>query len=327
MLTEPMSARRSLALALLLVAVWACSRSSGGEGPAPPSATRSSREPGKATRPLTLVTYNVLATPIYQTLRAKAVLSILKRTDADIIALQEVTPWFLAHLVSANWVKARYHLTERNGDPFAPGGQLVLSKTPLSSIKATVLPGRQHRVLLVAELEIGSRTLAVATTHMESYLEDGPTRALQLDTMFAAVLGADDAIVLGDLNFGDGAEPETSRLDPAYVDAWAKLRPSDEGYTWNMPDNPLAEIGAFAGEPNRRLDRILVRSAAWRPKTIAIIGNATVARRELSPEQRRMVQMPERRSTNPETTTIDVFPSDHYGLTATLVPATDSPDG
>lgn len=329
MLTASMSVRprRLLPFALLLAVVWACSRSSGSERPAPPSATSAavtpSAKPDATVPPLTIVTYNVLATPIFSALRAEAVLAILERADADVIALQEVAPWFLAHLVRTDWVKSRYHLTKRNGAPFAPGGQLILAKLPLASAKAEVLPGRQGRVLLVAEVEVRGRTLAIATTHMESFLEDGPTRALQLDAMFAAVRGADDAIVLGDLNFGDGAEPETSRLDPAYVDAWSTLKPSEAGHTWDMPENPLARIGAFAGEPNRRLDRILVRSDAWHPNTVAIIGNATIGRSELTPELRRMIEMPERRSKEARAETIDVFPSDHYGLTATLVAAPD----
>lgn len=282
-------------------------------GPRPPANTWP-RE-----KPLTLLTYNVLATPIYSELRTEAVLAILEKSDAHIIALQEVDDWFLNALVAAPWVKAGYHHSSENGRPFAPGGQLILAKQPLESVSVMVMPGRQRRVLMIAELVIGGRRLAVATTHMESFLDDGPTRAEQLRGIFGLLKGADDALLLGDLNFGDGAEPETAALDAAYVDLWSELRAGDAGFTWNMKDNPLAQIGAFIGEPDRRLDRMLMRTDAWRPTAIEIIGNAAIGKYPLTEGQRKMIAMPGRPAA-PNTVEIEVFPSDHYGLSAAIVP-------
>lgn len=269
--------------------------------------------------PLKLLTYNVLATPIYTELRTPAVLAILEKSDAHIIALQEVDDWFLSALVAAPWVKAGYHVSSENGRPFAPGGQLILAKTPLQSVSVTVMPGRQRRVLMIAELVMGGRRMAVATTHMESFLEDGPTRAEQLRGIFELLKDADDAVLLGDLNFGDGAEPETAAIDAAYVDFWSVLHAGEPGFTWNMADNPLARIGAFVGEPDRRLDRVLMRTDAWRPITIEIIGNASIGKHPLTEEQREMIEMPGRPAA-PGTVDIEVFPSDHYGLAAAIAP-------
>ena len=284
---------------------------------AAPAPTPSQRPQGKSLR---LLTYNVLATPIFPELRSGAVLAILEASDADVIALQEVAGWFLHELLAAPWVTAKgYHLSESQGQPFAPGGQLLLAKRPFHDVSAAVLPGRQRRVLLVGELEIDGRLMAVATTHMESFLEDGPVRAQQLDGIFELLGAADDAVFLGDLNFGDGEQPETDRLDARYVDPWLALHPGDPGFTWNNEENPIAGIGAFVGEPNRRLDRILVRSEAWTAKSCAIIGDQAAGRRPLTREQRLRIQMPERPMPPPEPVTIDVFPSDHYGLIADLV--------
>ena len=275
--------------------------------------------PPQPRRPLRLLTYNVLATPIYTKLRTRAILEILERSEADIIALQEVGEWFLRELVAAPWVTANYHLSEDRGRPFAPGGQLIMARTPISSLKVSVQPGRQRRVLMIAELEFGGRRMAVATAHLESFLKDAPIRAQQLDEIFIALERADDAILLGDLNFGDGAKLETERVPSSYVDVWSTLHPGKPGLTWNMAENPLARIGAFIGEPDRRLDWILMRSDAWRPTSISIIGNRAVGRRELTVEQRAMIEMPG----HPKTTAsveIDVFPSDHYGLSAEIAP-------
>ena len=270
-------------------------------------------------QPLTILTYNVLASPIYTELRTRAILEILEKSDAHIIALQEVDEWFLEALVAAPWVKERYHLSADDGQPVAPGGQLILAKQPLRSLSVLVMPGRQRRTLMIAELDIRGRRLRVATTHLESFLEDGPVRARQLDGIFDLLKQADDAVLMGDLNFGDGDQPETAHLDPSYLDLWRELLPKDPGFTWNMRENPLARIGAFVGEPDRRLDRILLRSDAWRPRSIALIGDHAVATRPLTRDDRRLIEMPNRPPVA-GTEDIEVFPSDHYGLTATLVP-------
>lgn len=290
--------------------------------PTVPTASASVTAPAlswKGGEPLVVLTYNVLATPLFEKLRTKALLDVLQTSDAHIIALQEVDGWFLRALVAAPWVAERYHVSSRGGQPFAPGGQLILSRFPIEDLDVVVMPGRQRRTLMIAHITVGGRRMAVATTHMESFLDDGPVRAQQLDGVFSLLGRAPDAIFLGDFNFGDGEQPETKHLDPAYVDLWTQLRPGDPGFTWNMADNPMARIGAFVGEGDRRLDRVLVRSAVWRGKSVTMVGHHSAGKRSLTPEQRTMIEMPDRRGP-PKTEDIEVFPSDHYGLKAELVP-------
>jgi endonuclease/exonuclease/phosphatase family metal-dependent hydrolase len=265
---------------------------------------------------LRLLTYNILASPVYVKLRSKKLLSILERSNADIIALQEVTGWFLDALVHAPWIGGYQMTRTKEGEPFAPGGQLILSRKPIESVRAVILVGGQRRTLLIANIRVGGRLMSVATTHMESYLDDGAVRAAQLTTIFELLAPAEDALLMGDLNFGQSAQPETSRLDPAYVDVWTVLRGDEAGFTWDIADNPIARIGAFVGEPSRRLDRILLRSPQWKPKIVSIIGNRSAGQRKLSRSDRMMIEMPDRVSDKDKEPTIDVFPSDHYGLTA-----------
>jgi hypothetical protein len=61
----------------------------------------------------------------------------------------------------------------------------------------------------------------------------------------------------------------------------------------------MAKSGSFPGEKSRRIDRILLRSAVWKPGSIRILGDAPV--------------MPGDRS---------LFPSDHFGLVGSVVPKT-----
>ena len=213
---------------------------------------------------------------------------------------------------------ARYRHTERDGAPFVPGGQLVLARHPITRTAAAVLPGRQRRTVLVATVEVAGHAITVATSHMESFLDDGPTRSEQLDVVFEMLAPAEHGVFLGDFNFGDGEQPETGRLAPRYVDVWRVLHPGDPGFTWNNDQNPMAGIGAFAGEPNRRLDRVLVRSPLLRPRSIRIIGNTPVGERVLTLRDRAIIEPPDRRTSDSGEPTIAVFPSDHYGLLAEL---------
>ena len=292
------------------------------------SAAQPPQPPGLASAPassadvqlparLTLLTYNVLASRVFAELRTAELLRILERSDADIIALQEVDQWFLDQLGFAPWL-ARYNVTRRGTQLVAPGGQLLMSRLPVESQRVQVLVGQQRRTALVAQVRIGNRRMAVATAHMESFLQDGATRTQQLADIFELLKLADDAVFMGDMNFGDGEEPETSHVDPNYVDMWLALRNGDAGYTWNIEDNPLARIGAFVGEPSRRLDRVLLRSTVWRPASVRSIGAQPAGRQQLTRALRRQIEMPERSSHAVGEPIIDVFPSDHYGLVAEI---------
>lgn len=242
---------------------------------------------------LTLMTYNVLADRVEEDQRVRALLDIMKAEDPDIIALQEVTPWFLSALRDDEWVQKTYRGSDIRPEEPAPGGQYFLSKLPFRNPYYDVLPGRQRRIVVTIEVEIDGITMMLATTHMESRLEDGPVRAEQLDAILELLADADEAVVIGDLNFGDG-EDEESHLDPKYVDLWKALDPDNPGYTWNIEASPMAKAGSFPGEPSRRLDRILIRSDRWRPAAVRIVGDQPVSENGA------------------------LFPSDHFGLVGSV---------
>ena len=222
-----------------------------------------------------LLSYNVLADGVHLSRRIPPLMELLRRSDAEIIALQEVAPWFLRRLARQPWY-GRYHATRFDGRVAAPGGQMVLSRFPITRSSSHLLPGRQRRTVVIARVPINGRELAVATTHMESFLADGPLRARQLDLIFALLEGAQDAVLLGDFNFGDGEQPDTGHLDRRFSDLWQKLRPNEPGYTWDMQRSEMARLGAFPGEKSRRLDRILVRVKGFTPVSVRIIGQHAV---------------------------------------------------
>lgn len=245
-----------------------------------------------------MLTYNVLADPVEVELRIPRLLEVMRDQDADLLALQEVAPWFVDVLDRDGWLRD-YEAAHIDGRLALPNGQMILSRFPITRSRARRLSGRQGRTVLVSEIALGQGDMFVlATTHMESYLEDGPIRAKQLDEIFAD-LAPETAPTLfaGDLNFGDGEQPDTAHLDPAFVDLWTRLHPSDPGFTWNIERSPMAAAGSFVGEPSRRLDRMLLRGSSWAPNTIEIIGDRSVTGHPA------------------------LFPSDHFGLVAELLRA------
>jgi endonuclease/exonuclease/phosphatase family metal-dependent hydrolase len=197
----------------------------------------------------------------------------------------------MAYLAKEPWAKA-YQLPKIA--PENAGGQLILSKAPIESASVHKLTGPQGRTVLIVTIRIGGRKVDIATTHLESPLADGPIRAKQIDSILPRLRSADDAVFLGDLNFGDG-EPEEKNLDAAYVDLWKNLKPREPGFTWNIETSDMAKKGSFPGEKSRRLDRILIRSTVWKPKEIRIIGDEPLTSGKK-----------------------DLFPSDHFGLVGVL---------
>jgi endonuclease/exonuclease/phosphatase family metal-dependent hydrolase len=283
-------------LAFVLFAVLSCKAPARTGKPEAPRESSTIAATVKADRrTLTFLTYNVLGDAAAKAERFPRLLDILREADADVVALQEVRPWSLELLWNEPWVRERYEGTTAAGEPFVARGLYILSKLPFEDVAWKLLPGSQLRMVLVARLRVDGRSLAVGDVHLESPLRSSRTRATQLAAVFPMLEGADDAVILGDFNFGDGEEPETSCLDERYADLWIALRPGGHGFTWNIEKSPMARAGSFRGEASRRLDRILLRSSHWRPKSVRIVGD------------------------EPVTADGKVFPSDHFGLVATLV--------
>ena len=242
------------------------------------------------THELRFVTYNVLADEDPSGQRVPKLLEILRNTDADIIVLQEVAPWFATILLKEPWVQS-CHRPLKDGKTFIAHEYLVLSRFPILNTESAPLPGNQHRAFFAATIQLPTGPAKVATCHLESLLEDGSIRAQQLDIYFQRLAGTDDVFFAGDFNFGDGEQPDTKHLAPDFRDAWRELYPKLPGYTWDIEKSRMARQESFPGEPSRRLDRVLFRSSHWTSTRAELLGTEPV-----SPKHKRL------------------FPSDHFGL-------------
>ena len=254
-------------------------------------------KPAYVTKPLILkiVTYNIQRRYFHANTRIPALLRILQESHADIIALQEVKDWFMDIILKQSWVKSQF-VDSMKGEVKTPRGQLLLlSKFPI--IRASYLPlmSDTYRTYLLVEIRAYNHPFRIGVVHLDHRLETGRMRAYQLDYCFNWLDRAENAILMGDFNFGDGAEPESSHIRTGFLDMWKVLRPNEAGFTWNMEENDMSLKKALPNEQSRRLDRIYVNSKLWKPHKIKIIGNKPVSSQALN-----------------------IFPSDHFGLYAEL---------
>lgn len=283
-MTRPLSRLVPVAVA---VALSACAAP--GSLVVPPLPTNV-EDPGPRER-LRIVTYNVHWRSTHAGPREVALLAELRAADADVIAIQELGTWFAEALDASGFVRdGGYAATSVGGETVAPHRLLLLTRFPIRSTLIHAFSWGDSSAV-VTRLEVNGRTIAVANVHLESRLNRQKARVRQLEEVLA-LLGDEEAILLGDFNFGDGEEPESSALPAAFADAWLEVNPGDPGITWSRERNGWADRNSYEGEPSRRLDRILIRSDRLEPEEAALLGV--------------------------ERTADGRFPSDHFGLAVTL---------
>jgi len=224
---------------------------------------------------LTLLSLNVFASDhANSTKRFAATVQLFKKTGADVIALQEVEKWFVHALQAHSWVKANYHFSDF-GPGQAPGGLYILSRYPISSLSyyEEIQPGQvsvtERGRVLVATLGVRQHAVTVATTNLDWRAAE--TRAKNLDYVFHILKQYPHVFLLGDFNFDDGSKPESEHIPKNYLDVWSTLQSENPGFTWD----PRHNWYAAASDPHSRssrIDRILVKSNQWMPRSIHLVG-------------------------------------------------------
>lgn len=241
---------------------------------------------------LRIATMNVWFGEHYQRLRWEAIFKSLQASDVDIVAFQEVTSSFVRLLARQGWT-AGYQWIDDGGVAGGGYGAAILSRVAVDRAYRIDLPSEMGRCLLAVEVLDEGQPFTFATTHLESYQKNADYRAAQLQRIQDALLGAPQGILCGDLNFCASWQLENDRLSPRFTDLWSSLRPSEPGYTVDTQGNRML---AGKEKPPVRFDRLLLFSenARWRGETIELLGNQAL----------------------PGLPT--VYPSDHYGLLASI---------
>ncbi len=249
---------------------------------------------------LTIASFNVLCDRYEQeriqtAQRLPAIVEHLRRCDADIIALQEVTPPLLDVLLEQDWVHS-YAISESpEAQTLKPYGLLLLSRLPFTLVEHQY---SAHKRVLVGTWQINERSLHVAVVHLTSNRAHNAydVRAHQRSVLLEYLKTLPgDGFIVGDFNSrGDEQEEELSQS--GFVDVWTLLHPDDAGYTFDPERNPLAALMSLSGEA-ARFDRILLRDEDGRflPRSMELFACEPV---------------PDTQGT--------LYPSDHFGIRAVL---------
>jgi len=244
---------------------------------------------------LIFLTFNTWFSDFHFEERFKAILKILKGSNADIIALQEITDRSLQLILQEDWVKNHYYISDFSGSTFYSYGVIFLSKMPINLLYLYPLPSIMGRNVLIAEFVVNKQKILIGTTHLESYPISATIRSSQLKEIFQLLNDSNHSVLMGDFNFCS-SWVENSTIDNRYLDFWEILRPDEPGHTEDTDINTMRK-NIKQKDKFVRFDRILIRSTdnMWKPKTINRIG-----KKPISPE------FP------------DIFPSDHFGLVGTI---------
>jgi len=243
-------------LALLALPLAACTSEEVGD-----SASDSSDSSEPVVAEFRVATWNVQDASPANSDDNRIMWDVIRRLDADIVALQEVEEFRRADLIQQA-ASAGYPVAQVVEDnPFGDRGVALLSKFPCKAFRApdaTSLSGGMANDLtrnaLGCQFDIDGAAIVVVTNHLKAGRDgvDGFRRAVdavrttQLATDFPA---ADAVIVLGDLNF-DAARSDTPpsfQSPPSGLPSSYELGSDiDSLLSGGLPNDPL-RIFADAG--------------------------------------------------------------------------------
>jgi endonuclease/exonuclease/phosphatase family metal-dependent hydrolase len=207
--------------------------------------------------------------------RQRAILTTLRASNADVIAVQESWNARARHQVDVLADDLQLHRAYVADESFGSGdsGNGVLSRWPIGRVSGRRLEGTTEAsggFAVHAELDGPRGPIQVFSVILDAGLQRGKARQLELHELVDWVrcqAGDGPVLVCGDLN----AAPDSSEIgmlvgspvgreSPGFVDAWAEAGGPGPGYTWSH-DNPGT---SSAGLPDRRIDYVL--SAVPHPK-------------------------------------------------------------
>lgn len=194
--------------------------------------------------PLRLLTCNIHhGADVLGVYRLGAVIEAIRRSRADVVALQEVDRvWGIRSLFrdQAVYIADRLGMDFSYGatldrEPSRPGvgeyGIMILSRYPIVDSRFRLLPGEfEQRGVLVCIIDSPHGKVPVACTHLGLSLSD---RQVQIADILAWMPPCDGAVLMGDFN----APPGSRELEPLYsrfFDVQAVTGAGDVGTYWHQ---------------------------------------------------------------------------------------------
>lgn len=244
--------------------------------------------------------------------RRSLVANSLAELDADLIALQEVSlPEDNAHWL-ADQLGYYIHLCPKTGRKRDYEGIAILSRLAVER-EATLDLQSQNRVAQLVQVNLGGQSLVVVNAHL--YWQPGEstqrTRQVQLMLEWLLNLPAETAIIVcGDFNGTPGSEA-IQLMRKRFVSAYAAHHGSEPEYTC---PTPLKRLGPpTLREVVRRIGSFVLNLATthtlrpWRGTLDYVFVNERVQIIECDV----VLNHPARHDST-------LYPSDHFGLAATL---------
>jgi len=204
------------------------------------------------TTTLTVATFNIWFADFHFEARMHAIIALLKSSNADVIALQEVTDVSHDLLLQSPWIRAHFYVSDINGATFYPYGVMLLSRLPIKRLHLHPLTSDMNRKALVAAFEINGQSLSIATNSAH-------------------------AALMGDFNFCS-SWAENANINAQYIDAWSALHPDAAGYTEDTSINIMRQ-SLDREERKVRFDRVIMRSdnGCWQANHMQRIGMAPIS--------------------------------------------------
>jgi len=190
------------------------------DGPAPP--------PIVDGIPYTVVSANLL----FGRADPAAVVSLVRRSRADAVALVELTPAALARLDRAGLAELLPHRVTLLGRPYGNNGSALLSRRPIVPVRGASRPGGNAQPAAVVELPGGRGRVRLQAVHPVPPILPGDVRSWERDLRVLPSAGSDPAlsVLLGDFNATLDHRELQALLARGYVDAadavGAGLRPT-----------------------------------------------------------------------------------------------------
>lgn len=185
-----------------------------------------------ATRPLSIVTFNVLNDLLYWEDRLPLILEGLRRLAPDVIALQEVTlPRNTAAEIAAALGDYAVHLTPKGGRQAGHEALALLSRVPIAAGDGLAFPGRQGRIAQRIGIRHGGVDWTIANAHLHWSPFDDRTRVRQVRQLVSWLPPAGPVVVCGDFN----AEPHylaMALMRRRFASAYAAVHGAEPEFTF-----------------------------------------------------------------------------------------------
>jgi len=150
-----------------------------------------------------------------------------------------MTPKLLQLLLEKDWIRSNYYVSDITGKTVTPYGVLLLSKIAWKQLLRYQMPvSKMDRDVTMAIYLLNNQEIVVATTHLESYVENMNIRSQQLQSIMSLLSPYSFSVLMGDFNASSEEEAISMiKNQPLFYDVWKELRPFDAGFTYDTENN------------------------------------------------------------------------------------------